>query len=126
MRFFSYLYHGLLALLLILISGLALFNDPGTLRLGMLPWTGAALTYWVFFGSLAGLITVILAIRGTLPALFFIWSLLVAAMLLKVYVFSAYHFDRGEVATAGYLIAGSFIALAGAWFAMKMKRPKRV
>jgi len=124
MRFISYLFHGLLALFLLAISGMAMANNTHSLQLNMLPWKGATLTYWVFLGAIAGLMTLLLALRGTLPVLFFLWSLVVFVMLVKGYVFSGYYFDSGELRTALYLIAGASIALVGAWFGLN-RRPYR-
>jgi hypothetical protein len=125
MRFFSYLFHGLLALFLIAVSGLALGTGAAeSLHLGMLPWSGATLTYVTFFGALAGLMTTILAMRGTLRILFLIWSLLVVILLIKGYVFSSYKFTGGNVSTAGYLMAASLVALIGAWFVFR-NQPRR-
>lgn len=119
MRFFGYVFHGVLALFLLAVSGMALSTGQHSLRFDMLPWTGSALTYWLLGGALAGLLIVVLAVRRVLPVLFFIWSLVVAGFMLKGYVFSGYHFGRGDFTLAMCLIAGSIIALLGAWFAMK-------
>jgi ABC-type maltose transport system permease subunit len=125
MRYFSYLFHLLLVLFLIGVSGLALASGAPSLNLGMLPWTGSTLSYVLFFGALAGLVTVLLAIRGTLRVLFLIWSLLVFVLLIKGYVFSGYKFN-GDFKTAIYLIIGSVIALAGAWFQFRgAPRPRK-
>jgi hypothetical protein len=124
-RYFSYLFHGLLALFLLAISGLALTTGGHTLHLGMLPWTGSTLTYVVFFGSLFGLVSVILAIRGTLPVLFFLWSLAVLVLMVKGYVLTGYRFSSGEARTAGYLMLCSVIALLGAWWSMWVKSKRR-
>jgi len=125
MRFFSYLFHGLLALFLMAISGLALGTGAAeSLHLGMLPWSGATLTYVLFFGALAGLLITFLAMRGVLRVLFLIWSLLVVVLLVKGYVFSSYKFS-GNVSTAGYLMAASFLALIGAWIVFR-NQPSRL
>ena len=51
-----------------------------------------------------------------------LWSLLVAGMLLKGYVFSSFRFAPGVgVHTAVYLMLGSWLALLGAWFALGLK-----
>lgn len=123
-RYFSYLFHGLLALFLLAVSGLALVSGVQNLHLGMLPWTGSTLIYVVFFGSLYGLLSVVLAIRGSWQVLFFLWSLAVAVLLVKGYVFSGYHFSTGEAAKAGYLMLASVIALIGAWWAMFQTDPR--
>ncbi len=119
MRYFSYLFHGLLALFLVGVSGVALMGSPRSLRLDMLPWTGATLTYVVFFAGLFGLLTVVLAAKRTLPALLFLWSLAVAVMLIYGFVFSGYAFGRGEFQLAAMLIAGSLIAIPGPWLQMR-------
>jgi hypothetical protein len=92
-----------------------------SLHLDMLPWTGSTLTYVLFFGSLFGLLTVFLALKGKLRALFFLWSLAVVVLLVKGYFLSGYRFGVGEVRTALYLVAASIVALLGAWFQMVRK-----
>ena len=117
-RYFSFGFHGLLALFLIAVSGAALASGQ-TLSLEMLPGSGSALIWAVFLGSLLGFATVALAFRRKLSALFFVWSLVVAVLLLKGYVFSGYYFDPGELGIALFLIAGSVASIAGAWFGMR-------
>ena len=97
LSFLSYVFHGLLCLILIAMSGLAMAAGAQTLQLGMLPWTGSTLLYTLFFGALFGLLTVILAIKGKLRPLFFVWSLAVTLLLVKGYIFSGYHFMPGRV-----------------------------
>src|SRR4051812_24554256 len=96
MRYFSYAFHTLLALFLIGISAVAM-SAGATLRLGMLPWSGDTLTYVVLFGALAGLVTVLLAVKGILRILFLIWSFLVFVLLLKGYFISMYQFAPNEI-----------------------------
>lgn len=125
MRYFSYLFHILLAVVLIAISGVAISSGSG-LRLGMLPWTGDTLNYVLLFGALVGLVTVLLAMKGVLRILFLIWSFLVFVMLVKGYIFSRYQFAPNEFRTALYLILGSLLALFGAWFQLRTgPRPKK-
>ena len=118
LSFLSYVYHGLLCLILLAVSSLAIATGARTLQLGMLPWTGSTLLYTLLFGSLAGLATVLLAIKGKWRPLFFLWSLVVALLLLKGYIFSGYRFSPGEFGTATLLIVGSWIALLGSWVRM--------
>ena len=125
MSFLSYVYHGLLCLMLLLLSGLAMLAGAQTIKLGMLPWTGPTLLYVLFFGALLGLLTVVLAVRRTWRPLFFAWSLAVTLLLVKGYIFSGYHFSPGEFRTAMYLIVGSLIALIGAWVQMGRPAPAR-
>ena len=116
--FLSYVFHGLLCLILLAASGVAIAGGMQTLHLGMLPWTGSTLLYALFFGSLAGLVTVLLAIRGTWRPLFVVWSLVVALLLLKGYIFSGYRFSPGEFGLVALLIVGSWIALLGSFARM--------
>jgi hypothetical protein len=116
--FLSYVFHGLLCLILLAVSIVVLAGGAQTLHLGMLPWTGSTLLYALLFGSLAGLVTVLLAIKGTWRPLFFVWSLLVAVLLLKGYIFSGYRFSPGEFGPVMLLIAGSWIALLGSFARM--------
>jgi hypothetical protein len=119
--FLSYLFHALLAVFLFAVSAVALASGANALHLAMLPWTGSTLTYVLFCGSLFGLLTILLALKGTVRPLFFLWSLAVTVLLVKGYFLSGYHFGVGEVRTALYLTAGSVIALFGAWFQMWRK-----
>jgi hypothetical protein len=124
MRLFSYLYHGILALFLLGISAIAL-SSGHSLHLRMLPWTGQRLAYWLLFSALAGLILVVLAIRRTWRALFFLWSLVVLVMMVRGYFFSSYYFrGKAEFHLALYLILGALIALCGAWFQLR-REPRR-
>jgi hypothetical protein len=121
MRFLSYLFHGLLCLILLAMSALAMAGGAATVNLGMIAWTGATTTWILFVCALVGLISVLLAFRGIMRPLFFLWSLVVFIVLVKGYFLSSYHFSPGDVSTALYLIAGSLIALLGSWFRMTAK-----
>jgi hypothetical protein len=121
--FLSYVFHGLLCLILLAVSSVALAGGGQTLHLGMLPWTGSTLLYALLFGSLAGLVTVFLAIKGTWRLLFFVWGLVVAVLLLKGYIFSGYRFSPGEFGPVMLLIVGSWIALLGSCARM-LRQPR--
>jgi hypothetical protein len=124
LRVFSYLYHTVLAVFLMAVAGLAWASGSPSLQMYMLPWTGSTLVYVLFFGSLFGLLTIVLAIRGTLRILFFLWCLVVAVLMVKGYVFSGYRFVPGEATRVLYLILGSLFAVLGAWFQVR-KGPRR-
>jgi hypothetical protein len=116
MRYFSYVFHGLLALFLIAVSTLAVATDPQALSLPMLPFKGSTLTYVVLFSAIFGLITILLAIGRRVPVLFFAWSVVVFVMMVKGYLFSGYRFVNGSVGTAVWLTLFAAVALVGAWF----------
>ncbi|MCX6628467.1 MAG: hypothetical protein NTW28_12650 [Candidatus Solibacter sp.] len=124
LSFLSYVFHGLLCLVLFAVSCLAIAAGAQALQLDMLPWTGSTPLYTLLF-ALVGLVTVTLAIKGKLRPLFFVWSLVLSILLVKGYIFSRYRFTPGEFNTAMYLIAGSVIALLGAWVQMGRKAGAR-
>jgi len=124
LRFVSYVYHGLLCLGLLLLALLALLTGAPSLKLEMLPWTGPTLIKVLLFGSLAGLLILILALRGTLRFLFFLWSLAVVVLIVRGYFLGGYRFSPGEPRDVLYLFGGSLIALLGSVFVMT-RRPAR-
>jgi len=120
MRLFSYLYHGLLALFLLAISALALLSSGvNTLSLDFLPWQGSALSYWLLGASLFGIVSLVLAVKGVLRGLYFLWNLVVVLVLVKGLFLSSHHFEPGEFKTAVYLTLGALLALAGAWIRLR-------
>ena len=122
LRYFSFLFHGLLAVVLLCLSGLALIGDPGALRLDVLPWTGSTLAYVVFFSALFGLVAVVLAVLRKVPVLLLVWSLAVPIMLIRGYVFSQYGFAPGEWVVDALFVTGSAIAIFGPWLQMRNPR----
>src|SRR5579872_5855645 len=116
LRIFSYLFAGALALFAFAIAALSL-RSGGELNLGFLPWTGKPISYWLIGLALAGLITLLLAMSGTMRVLFFLWTLGVFVLVFKGMFLSLYRFTGGAVSfkaglglTAGLLFAtiGSF------------------
>jgi hypothetical protein len=121
MRFISYVFHGLLALGLLSLSIVALAAGAPVLHMDMLPWTTPTT---LLCAALAGLAILLLALRGWLRWLFFLWSLAVVVLVVRGYFLGGYHFSPGEINTALYVLAGSIVALPGAWFVMT-RRPAR-
>jgi hypothetical protein len=110
MRLYSYLYHLVLALFLVALASVALISS-NTLKMPMLPWSGTALTQWLLWGGLAGLLSVILAFTGTFRYLFPIWALVVLAIMVRGYVLTPIPFaGETEFINAMLLLAGAFIA----------------
>jgi len=118
-RLFSYLFHGLLALFLLGISIVALTSGQ-PLQLGMLPWQGPTLTYWLLAAALVGLVLVVLAISGRFRPLFFLWTLAVLAVMGQGFFLSHYYFaGSSEFRGALYWTAGALIAVFGGWYQMR-------
>ena len=117
----SYLFHFILALFLLGLGALGVASGPQSLHLEMIPWDGATLDYFLLAGSLFGLFSIAMAVTGRLRFLFLLWSLAVAALLTKGYIFSGYRFDPGGWRQAAYLIAAAWGAVLGAWFQLRAK-----
>ena len=121
-RVFSYLFHGLLTLFLLGISVVALSSGQ-SLHLEMLPWQGQTLAYWLLCAALAGLVTVVLAVRRKWRLLFFLWSLAVLVTMARGFFFSHYYFTGPpEFHRALYLTAGALIAAFGAWSRLRQEQ----
>ncbi|MCP5112208.1 MAG: hypothetical protein GY953_15375 [bacterium] len=114
MRIFSYLYHLILGLFLLAIGTLAMFGGQTTLRLDVLPWEDPALTYWVFFGSLGGLVFLALALKGTVRLFFRLWTVVVFALMAYGFFLTKYHLGDFFL-TALLLTLGALVAVAGSW-----------
>jgi hypothetical protein len=123
LRLYSYLYHFVLSLLLLGISGIAIASDVHTLNLAMLPWKGDELIHWVFYGSIAGLISIILAVTGIFRYLFPIWTLIVFVLMVRGFLISPYTFTGvDQFYSILALIAGAFLAFLGSLTLFKKKR----
>jgi len=111
LRLYSYLYHLVLALVLFGISGVAIASDVHTLNLAMFPWKGDELIHWVFYGSIAGLTTIALAVTGVFRYLFPVWTLIVLVMMTRGFLILPYTFSgKDEFHAVLWLIAGAFAA----------------
>ena len=120
MRLFSYAFHLVLGLFLLGISSMALCSGAHTLKIGVLPWREATLTYVLFGCALLAIASVLLSYFGILRVLFLLWSLAVAVMLVKGFVFSSFSFrSDGDAHTALYLTLGAILAVIGAWSAFR-------
>jgi hypothetical protein len=123
MRLYSYLYHFVLALFLLGISGVVLASGNHNLRLRMLPWTGEDLTQWVFWGSVIGLAAVLLAITGWFRLLFPVWAFVVLVMMARGYFWAPYTFAGGsEFKWTLVLVAGALLAFLGSLTVLRAAR----
>ncbi len=114
LRLYSYLYHLVLCLFLLGISGIAAESHTGTLSLEMLPWKGEELIRYVLYGSLAGLLCLFLAMTGIFRFLFPLWTLLVAVLMFRGFMLTGYVFSNKEqFYWVLALIAGAFGAFLG-------------
>lgn len=115
-RIYGYVYHLLLALFLLGLSLIALGTGKHNLQLDVLPWSGAALTWWLFGLGLTGIAVTALAMKGILRVIFLVWSVGILAMMIKGFIFSPYVFDGwADFRWAMLWIAGAALAAMGAW-----------
>jgi hypothetical protein len=116
---FSYVYHVVLALFLLAISAVSLIVDL-PLQLRMLPWTGAALTYWLLGLSAVGVISVALAVRGTFRWLFALYAIVALVLIVRGFFFSSFSFRNAEQFQDGALF--TFAGLGAMFGALKQAR----
>jgi hypothetical protein len=124
LRAYSYVYHFFLALFLLGVSLIALLSS-NTLKIPILPWSGQALTQWLFWGSLFGLLTVVLAVSGIFRYLFPLWALAVLALMVRGYLLQPIPFSgTGEFQFAMLLTLGALIAFLASLtlFALRPRR----
>jgi len=127
MRVYSYLYHLILALLMLGVSVVVMAGGIDNLRLGMLPWTGRSLTQALLWGGIIALLAVLLAITGWFRFLFPIWALVAFVMLVRGYLLGSYSFSsRSEFQWVLLLIFGALLAFFGSLTVFRPSRPRRV
>jgi len=111
LRIFAYLYHLALSLFLLGLGIVVWSGGENNLKLGMLPWEGAALTKAIVILGVVGLLCVLLAVLGKLRWLFVLWTLFALALMFRGYFLTSYSFpDEGQFRFAVWLTAGALIA----------------
>jgi hypothetical protein len=124
LRLYSYLYHLGLALFLLGLSIVALLSSS-VLKMPILPWSGAELTQWLFWGSLVGLLSIVLAVTGIFRYLFPLWALIVLVFLVRGYILQPLPFaGEDEFRNALLLIFGAMLAFLASLTLFGM-RPRR-
>ena len=126
LRVYSYLYHLVLCVFLL---GMAIVAKSGTglLKLDVLPWDGAELAQWLLWGSIAGLVSIFLAITGIFKYLFPVWTLVVVVMMIRGYLLQPYTYAGKEPFYQTLLLIGgallAFFASLTVFGARKKRRP---
>jgi hypothetical protein len=124
LRVYSYLYHLALALFLLGLSLVAVISS-NRLRLQFLPWTGDELTTWLLWGSILGLVSILLAMTGIFRYLFPLWSLVVVVLMVRGYILQPVPFaTREDFYTAMWLLAGAVLAFLASLTLLRV-RPRR-
>jgi len=117
----------LLALFLLLVSALALASGARSLHLDMLPWSGRHPAWSCSPLLSSGWPQCCLAITRSVPVPFFLWSLVVAAMLLRGYVFSSFSLCRRRGRAHRHIPGAWLVASASRrLFGLRLPKPARV
>ncbi len=125
LRVYSYLYHLILCLFLLGMSVIAM-RSTGRLKLDALPWTGDDLVQWMLWGSLAGILSIILAVTGIFRYLFPVWALVVLVMLIRGYLLQPYTFaGKDPFYQTLWLIGGALLAFLASMTLFRSKRKRR-
>src|SRR5262249_4575550 len=89
---FSYLFNLLLSLFLSTLGIVTVAGGKDNLRLGMLPWEGAALTRAVLLLGIGGIVCLVLAWTRILRFAFPLWALFILILMFRGYFLSPYTF----------------------------------
>jgi hypothetical protein len=98
------------------LSVVSFLTGAHTFEFYILPWTGETLAYVLLALAIAGVLIVLLAMKGTARMVFFIWSMLVLALIVRGYFFSYYTFvpGSGQFQLALWVLLAAVVAAIGA------------
>ncbi|HVT91643.1 MAG TPA: hypothetical protein VHD76_02270 [Bryobacteraceae bacterium] len=120
---FSVLFHFLLGLFLFGVGVVTVSGGVDNLKLGMLPWTGAALTTAVILTGLLGMAIAILGLLGRLKFLLPLWAAIVLVMMVKGFFISSYVFGgKDGFHNALWLTLGALLAFLFSWAVFRKKK----
>lgn len=117
LRFYSYAFHALFAFVALAVAVVALVSGPLTVSFYLLPWSDKALVFPLIGLALAGVVVLLLAVRGKMQGLFLAWSVLLLALTVRFFFFTPFSFtpSTGDYKVALYIILAAMIAVLGAW-----------
>ena len=125
LRVYSYLYHLVLCLFLLGLAVVAM-NSSSTLHLEMLPWSGSDLVSWLLWGSMAGILSIVLAITGIFRFLFPLWALTVLVMMVRGFLLKSYTFEgKPDFVNVLWLIGGAVLAFLASLTLLRARRSRR-
>ena len=114
LRGYSYVFEGILSLMAIGVGLLGAFSQNASMHVGWLPFDGPHVVRWLLVSGVVGLLCLVLAMLGRLRILLFLFALVSTLILVKGLFFGSYTFSGpADAKHAGYLIAGTFVALIG-------------
>ena len=116
LRLYSYAFETALCGAGLLLGVFTLASSNVDVRVPWLPWTGAAQMQWIVGLSIAGIISVALALFGMMRTLLFLFSAVVVAILVRGLFSTQYTFSgTSEARNALLLILGALVAMIGAY-----------
>jgi hypothetical protein len=116
LRFYSYAFHALFAFIALAVAVVSLVSGPLTVNFYLLPWSDKALVLPLIGLALAGVVVLLLAVRGKTQGLFLAWSVLLLALTVRFFFFTRFSFtpSTGDYRVALYIILAAMIAVLGA------------
>jgi hypothetical protein len=125
LRLYSYLYHFVLALFLFGLALVALLSS-NTLKISAVPWQGEAATQWLLWGSILGIMSIVLAVTGIFRYLFPLWAFAVLALMVRGYIIQSTPFaGPDDFRNTMLLTLGAFIAFLASLTLLTMNRRRR-
>jgi len=122
LRVYAYLFHLLLALLLLGMGFVALLSHKD-LTLGMLPWHGTTVVPAVLAMGAVGFVCVVLAMTGAVRWLFPLWALFALAMMFRGFFVSSYAFSNAaEFRFAVWVTVGALLAFLASLSLLRRRR----
>jgi hypothetical protein len=127
LRFYSYVFETALCAAGLLLGAFALTSSNIEVRVPWLPWTGTEQMKWIVGLSIAGIFSVALASFGTLRSLLFLFSAIIAGILIRgLFLNTQYSFaGRGDARNAAILVSAALLALIGAYPGFAKPRRRR-
>ncbi len=126
LRFYSYGLQLLISLILLALGLVATLSDNAGFEIDFLPWSGKDLKMALLVLGAAGLLAVLLAIKGTLRFPFVLWTLATVHFLGRGIVASPHRFDgESDFKWALGLLGAVLLTVYGAWSRFKQPLGRR-
>ena len=125
LRFFSYLYHLVFGLFLVLLSLVILLSGKVTLNLETLLWKTKSLPICILGTAVIGLVSLVLAWMGRLKWVFLLYTLTVLGILFRGFFLTPFELGPTGFWWAIGLTLGALLAVCGAWSQWRRKDRNR-
>jgi hypothetical protein len=120
LRLYSYAVQTLISLILLALGTVAMLSDNTGFEIDLLPWSGKDLKMALLILGAAGLLSILLAIKGKLRILFLLWTLGTVYLGGRGIFASSHQFDgESDFKWALALFAGVIVTVLGAWSRFK-------